>query len=123
MRTELFGTGGATVSGLFSAGPAGQRRISPPSPPNTPFFSRKPENLGGGSTPAARSSDQSLREAVKRRGAAGRDEHKAEAGGHRSGWGGGRVVLRSPVLGCVAESLAPALTTLEMSNFMTKMKG
>lgn len=122
MRTELFGTGGATVSGLFSAGPAGQRHLSPPSPPNTPFSSTKTENMGDGST-AVRNSGQSLLEAMNRRGFSGKDGDKAEAGGFGSERGGGRAVLRSPVLGCVAESLAPARSTHEMSNFMAKMRG
>lgn len=118
MRTQLFGTGGATVSGLFSAGPAGQRRVRPPSPPppaNTPFSTSK--------TAAG---------TANRRGLGRKDGVKAKklaasrAGG-ALGSGrvgpGGRAVLRSPVLGCVAESLAPARSTHEMSNFMAKMRG
>lgn len=81
--------------------------------------------MGSGSTAAGRNSGQSLRESMNRRGFAGRDEDKAGGGSGGFGWerAGGRVVLRSPVLGCVAESLAPALTTYEMSNFMIKMRG
>lgn len=107
MRTQLFGTGGATVSGLFTAGPTGQRRLSPPSPPNTPPLRPAKAETGGAGTD---------HRPVRR--AAGRPKDKGGGGGR-----GCRAVLRSPVLGCVAESLAPARSTQEMSNFMAKMRG
>eukprot|EP00903_Cladosiphon_okamuranus_P006689 g6529.t1 len=109
MRTQLFGTGGATVGGLFSAGPAGQRRVCPPSPP-PPISTSKVDGVGT---------------AVSRRGF-GRKAKDRDGGRARlaaGGEAGGRAVLRSPVLGCVAESLAPARSTHEMSNFMAKMRG
>eukprot|EP00752_Nemacystus_decipiens_P009507 g8498.t1 len=113
MRTQLFGTGGATVSGLFSAGPAGQRRVCPPSPPrpSAPSSASKTEADDGVTNP-------------KNRRGSGRDRAKVADGAGRAGAGAGaRAVLRSHVLGCVAESLAPARSTHEMSNFMDKMRG
>lgn len=101
MRSQLFGSGGATTGGLFNGAP-GPRR-SP-----------------------ATSSGQSIGE-VKRQesgrnndGGGGGDRRKVS--GKWGGWGG-RAGLTSPVLGCVAESLAPARSTHEMSDFMPKMQG
>lgn len=131
MRTQLYGTGGATVSGLFSAGPSSHRRLSvcPPSPPHTstPPEKAEPAGDGPGTTGERRTSDPSpLDEAMNRRGLARRskdlDRGDGLVSGRRRG-GGTKAVLRSPVLGCVAESLAPARSTQEMSNFMSKMRG
>lgn len=89
MRAQLFGTGGATVRGLFNGAPGtigGVKRSA-----------LNPNRRGLG-----RKSDGSERPA--------------------KGNGVGEAVLRSPVLGCVAESLAPARSTHEMSNFLPRMQ-
>ncbi|CAM9479292.1 unnamed protein product, partial [Hapterophycus canaliculatus] len=130
MRTQLYGTGGATVSGLFSAGPSGQHRLSlcPPSPPHTPRPLPKAVRVGDGpaTTPERRDNDPlPLEEAMNRRELTRKSKGLDKAGGLVSGkrQGGSKAVLRSPVLACVAESLAPARSTQEMSNFMSKMRG
>lgn len=83
MRSQLFGSGGATVSGLFN-GAAGKGR------------------------PGARGKRQP-------------SDRKGAGRSFDGGWNG-RAGLRSPVLGCVAESLAPARSTQEMSDFMSRMQ-
>ncbi|CAN0408614.1 unnamed protein product, partial [Ectocarpus sp. 12 AP-2014] len=121
MRTQLFGTGGATVSGLFSAGPVGQRRLSPPRPTLSPSdYSQNA--VGDGATTSAAGRDRNQPPLDRRESSR---KHEEIARGTVSGFGGegGKAVLRSPVLASVAESLAPARSTHEMSDFMTKMKG
>lgn len=112
MRAQLFGTGGATVSGLFNGGPGPPRRPRPPSA-NTPHRG-SPETVGG----VERSALQSNRRGLGRKGGGDGSDRGAKGKGE---WGA-RAVLRSPVLGCVAESLAPARSTHEMSNFMPRMQ-
>lgn len=121
MRTQLFGTGGATVSGLFSAGPVGQRRLSPPLLTNTPTNSSQNPN-GDGATTSAVGKD-SNQPTLERRESSRKHQEKARGAVYGSGGEGGKAVLRSPVLASVAASLAPARSTHEMSDFMTKMKG
>lgn len=83
MRSQLFGTGGATVSGLFNGAPGNIRGVK-----------------------------RSNRRGLGRKG----------DGSERPTKGGGEAVLRSPVLACVAQSLAPARSTHEMSNFLPRMQ-
>ncbi|CAN0386164.1 unnamed protein product, partial [Laminaria digitata] len=111
MRAQLFGTGGATVRGLFNGAPGPHRRPRPPSA-NTPHDSS--ETVGGfGGV------ERSALQPMNRRGLGRKGGDNSDRAA--KGWGA-RAVLRSPVLGCVAESLAPARSTHEMSNFMTRMQ-
>ena len=117
MRAQLFGTGGATVNGLFNGGPGPgpQRRLRPAS--TTILRGGSSETVGdfGG---VGRSTLQPNRRGLGRKGSGDGSDRGAKGKG---GWGA-RTVLRSPVLGCVAESLAPARSTHEMSNFMPRMQ-
>lgn len=103
MRASLFGTGGATVKGLYGAALARPRRRQ-----------------------------QNIDEGIGQSGGKGGTEGgRRQGGGGYGGYGGYgdyegygcKVALRSPVLGSVAESLAPALTTVEMSDFASRMQG
>ncbi|CAM9342656.1 unnamed protein product [Ascophyllum nodosum] len=100
MRAQLFGAGGATVKGLFAGAPGPSRRSLAPSA-HGPRFSIKADAADGDGD-----DDEG-----NRRG-------RSTAEGSSTGMAG----LRSPVLWCVAQSLAPARSTQEMSNFMSRMR-
>lgn len=100
MRSQLFGSGGATINGLFGGAPGPNRRSL-----TTSTKTPRPNSL---KYDLMKDGDEN-RSAPRRRGI-GKEEWAARAG------------LRSPVLGCVALSLAPARSTQEMSDFMAKMQ-
>lgn len=118
MRTQLFGTGGTTVDGLFAGAESDPRR--PRGQKQYMYATRNPRGqstattAGNNSTSDSPSRGQNS-EFLSRR---GRDERAGSGGFWR--WGQG---LTNPVLGCVAESLAPALTTQDMSDYMSRMQG
>lgn len=131
MRSQLFGAGGVTVDGLFSSARSSPRRPRPHKASSNSFEGPSAKAAAHGFAPAGKDDTS---------GAANRNESSRSHDGLTANGGFGALLRRggngrsagfwqwgqgssSPVLGCVAECLAPSLTTQDMSDYISRMHG